>query len=173
MEVPAPGNVSICHKQHCSTVWPLAGTATGLRDTSVITKCTDNEVNCERIHNKERILSYSLNRVKCWSVALYYAIEKLLVSYGCEAWSLTLRDVHRLRVLKNILLRNIFGSKSDEVTGEWRRLQNEELCALYSSPNIIRVIKSRRMRRAGHVACMGDRRGAYRVLVRTPREGDH
>jgi len=69
-------------------------------------------------------------------------------------------------VFKYRVLRKIFGPKSGEVTGEWRRLQNEELYALYPSPDVIRVIKSRRMRRAGHVACMGNRRGAYRVLVR-------
>ena len=63
------------------------------------------------------------------------------------------------------MLRRIFGPKRDEVTGEWRRLHNNELYALYSSPNIIRVIKSGRLRWAGHVACMGDRRGAYRILV--------
>jgi len=71
-------------------------------------------------------------------------------------------------VFKYRVLRKIFGPKSDEVTGEWRRLENDELHMLYPSPNITRVIKSRRMRRAGHVACMGDRRGAYRVLVRRP-----
>jgi hypothetical protein len=66
------------------------------------------------------------------------------------------------------VLRRIFGPKRDEVTGEWRRLHNKELYALYSSPNIIRVVKSRRLRWAGHVACMGERRGAYRVLVGQP-----
>jgi hypothetical protein len=71
------------------------------------------------------------------------------------------------------VLRRIFGSKWDEVTGEWRRLHNEELNDLYSSPNIIRVIKSRKMRLAGHVAYMGERRGAYRILVGKPKEGDH
>jgi hypothetical protein len=69
-------------------------------------------------------------------------------------------------------LRRIFGPKRDEATGEWRRLHNKELYALCSSPNIIRVIKSRRLRWAGHVACMGERRGAYRALVGKP-EGDH
>jgi hypothetical protein len=75
---------------------------------------------------------------------------------------------HRLRVFENMVLRRIFGPKRDEVTGDWRRLHNEELNDLYSSPNIIRVIKSRRMRWAGHVARMGERRGAYRILVMRP-----
>jgi hypothetical protein len=73
-----------------------------------------------------------------------------------------------LRVLENRVLRKIFGLKWDEVTGEWRRLHNEELNGLYSSPNIIRVIKSRRMRFAGHVGRIGERRGAFRVLVGKP-----
>jgi len=64
----------------------------------------------------------------------------------CEAWSLTLREEHRLRVLENGVLRKLFGPKKDEVKGNWRRLHNEELYALYSSPNVIRMIKSRKMR---------------------------
>jgi hypothetical protein len=91
-----------------------------------------------------------------------------VVLCGCESWSLTLRKECRLRVFENKVLRRIFGPKRDEVTGEWRRLHNEELYALYSSPNIIRVIKSRRLRWAGHVARMGERRGAYRALVGKP-----
>jgi hypothetical protein len=71
------------------------------------------------------------------------------------------------------VLRRIFGPKRDEATGEWRRLHNEELNDLYSSPNIIRIIKSRRMRWAGDVARMGEKRGAYRILVGRPEEGDH
>jgi hypothetical protein len=71
-------------------------------------------------------------------------------------------------VFEKRVLRRIFGPKRDEVTGEWRRLHNEKLNDLYSSPNIIRVIKSRRMRWAGHVACMGEGRGAYRILVGRP-----
>jgi hypothetical protein len=71
------------------------------------------------------------------------------------------------------VLRGIFGPKRDEVTGEWRRLHNEELNDLYSSPNIIRVIKSSRMRWAEHVARMGEGRGAYRIFVGDLREGDH
>jgi hypothetical protein len=65
----------------------------------------------------------------------------LVVLYGCETWSVTLREEQRLRVFENRVLRRIFGPKRDEVTGEWRRLHNEELNDLYSSPNIIRVIK--------------------------------
>jgi hypothetical protein len=91
-----------------------------------------------------------------------------VVLYGCESSSLTLREECRLRVFENRVLRRIFGPKRDEVTGEWRRLHNKELYALYSSPNISRVIKSRRLRWAGHVARMGERRGAYRALVGKP-----
>ena len=68
-------------------------------------------------------------------------------------------------MLENMILRTIFGLKRDEVIGEWRKLHNEDLNDLYSSPNIIRVIKLRRMRRAEHVARMGQRKGAYRVLM--------
>ena len=70
---------------------------------------------------------------------------------GCETWPLTLREESRLRVFQNRVLRRVFGSKTDEVSGEWRKLHNEELRNLYSLPNIVRVVKSRRMRWAGHV----------------------
>jgi len=81
---------------------------------------------------------------------------------------LTRREERKLRVFENMVLRRIFGPRSEEVTGEWRRLHNEELNDLYSSTNIVRVIKSRRMRCAGHVARMGEERGVYWVLVRKP-----
>ena len=79
-----------------------------------------------------------------------------------------MREERKLRVFDNIVLRRIFRPKRDEVAGEWRRLHNEELNDLYSSPNIVRVIKSRRMRWAGHVACMGEERRVYRVLAGKP-----
>jgi hypothetical protein len=74
----------------------------------------------------------------------------------------------RLRVFENRVFRRIFGPKRDEVTGGWRKLHNEELYGLYSSPSIIRVIKARRMRWAGHVACMGEVGGAYNIFVGKP-----
>jgi hypothetical protein len=99
-----------------------------------------------------RLLSRNLK------VKIYKIIILPVVLYGCETWSLTLREEHRLRVFENRVLRRIFGSMRDEVTGEWRKLHNGELHNLYSSPDIIRQINSRRMRWAGHVARMGEGR---------------
>ncbi|KAJ4437782.1 hypothetical protein ANN_13720 [Periplaneta americana] len=101
-------------------------------------------------------------------VRIYKSVILLVILYGSETWTLTLREEKRLRVFENKVLRKIFGAKRDEVTGEWRKLHNAELHALYSSPDIIRNIKSRRLRWAGHVARMGEFRNAYRVLVGRP-----
>jgi hypothetical protein len=82
---------------------------------------------------------------KSVKIKIYRTVIFPVVSYGCETWPFTLREECRLRVFENRVLRRIFGPKRDEVTGEWRRLHNKELYAVYSSPNIIRVIKSRRL----------------------------
>jgi hypothetical protein len=95
-------------------------------------------------------------------VRIFKTIILPVVLYGCETWSLTVREEHKLRVFENRVLRKIFGSKRDGVKGGWRKLHNEELYNLYSSPSIIRIIKSRRMRWAGHVTRMGEKRNVYR-----------
>jgi hypothetical protein len=91
-----------------------------------------------------------------------------VVLNGCKTWSLTLREGQGLRVFENRVLRRIFGPKRDDVTGEYRKLHSEELHKLYSSPNIIRQVKSRQMRWAGHVTRMGEARKVYKVLVGKP-----
>jgi hypothetical protein len=88
-------------------------------------------------------------------IKIYRTIILSVVLCECETWWLTLREERRLRVFENRVWRRIRGLKRDEVTGEWRKLHNEELNELYSSPNIFQVIKSKKMRWAGHVACMG------------------
>ena len=111
------------------------------------------------------LIIYCVLLSKNLKTKIYRTVIFPVVLYGCEAWSLTAREERKLRVFENMLLRRIFGPRRDEVTGEWRRLHNEELNGLYSSPNIVRVIKSRRMTWAGHVARMGEERGAYRFQV--------
>jgi hypothetical protein len=101
-------------------------------------------------------------------VKIYKTIILPVVLDGCETWSFTLRYEHRLRVFENRVLRRIYGPKRDEVTGEWRKMYNEELHILYSSPDIIWHIKPRRMGWAGHVARMGEKRKVCRILVGKP-----
>jgi hypothetical protein len=115
-------------------------------------------------HLSSRLLSKNLK------IRIYRTIILPVILYGYETWSLTLKEERKLRVFENRVLRSIFGPKRDEVTGEWRKLHNEELNGLYSLPNIARVIKSRRMRWAGHVARMGEGRGVYSVLLGKPEE---
>ena len=95
-----------------------------------------------------------------------------VVLYGCGTWSLTLREERKLRVFENTVLR-MFGPGRNDVTGDWRRLHNEETNVLYSSSNIVRVIKYRRMRWAGHVAHMGEERVCIGSWWGNRRERDH
>ena len=139
-------------------------------------------------HNSLTILPVLLLYRRLWSppkylkLAIFHVLTELfntqyskmftiilpVVLYGSKTWSLKLREERRLRVFENRVLRRVFEPKRDEVTGEWRKLHNEELSDLYSLPNIVRVAKSRRMRWAGHVARMGKGRGVHRVLVGKP-----
>ena len=120
-------------------------------------------------YSLEKILSSRLLSKKLKvNTQAYKTIILPVVLYGCETWSLTLREEYRLRVFENKVLRKIFGAKRDEITGQWRKLHNAELHALYSSPNIIRNLKSRRLKWAGHVARMEQSRNAQGVLVGKP-----
>jgi hypothetical protein len=103
-------------------------------------------------------------------IRTYKTIILSVVLYGCETWSLTLRAEHTLRMFENRVLRRIFGPKRDEVTGGWRKFHNEELHKSYSSPSIIRMTTSRRMKWPEHVARRGEKRNAYTILVGKPRD---
>ena len=113
-----------------------------------------------------RLLSKNLK------IKIYRTIILPVVLCGCETWSLTLREERKLRVFENIVFRRTFGPRRDEVTGEWRRLHNEELNDLYS-PSIVRVLKSRRMKWAGHVALMGEESWCVGSWWGNRREWDH
>jgi hypothetical protein len=117
-------------------------------------------------YSVQSLLSSSLLS-KNLKIKIYRTIILPVVLYGCETWLLTLREECRLRVFENRVLRRVSGPKRDDVTGEWRKLHNE-LSDLYSLPNIVRVVKSRRMRWAGQVARMGEGRGMHRVRVGKP-----
>jgi len=119
--------------------------------------------------NSGYLLSKNIN------TKIYSTIILPVVLYGCDTWSLISREEHSLKVFEYIVLRKMFGSMRDEVIRETSRLHNEEFYNLYSLPNIIRLIKSRRIKWAGHVACVRNRRGAYRIFMgkpdgRRPRE---
>jgi hypothetical protein len=119
---------------------------------------------------------YHLNNL-AHLIRLYFDQFTVCIYLKCilkyQQWFLTLREEHRLRVFENKVLRRIFGPKRDEVTGGWRKLHNEEFRDSYSLPSIIRIIKSRRMRWAGHIARMGGKRNAYRLLVGKPEGKNH
>jgi len=102
-------------------------------------------------------------------IKIHRTIILPVVLYRCETWSLTMREECRLRIREKTMLRRIFGPKRHEATREWRKLQKEELNDLHCPTNIIWVIKYRRMRWAGHTACLGERRGAYWVLMGKPK----
>src|SRR5215469_9305354 len=118
-------------------------------------------------YSVQNLLSSSLLS-KNFKIKIYRTIILPVVLCGCETWSLTLREECTLRVFENRVLRRVFGPKRDKVTGEWRKLHNEELKDLYSSPSIGRGFKSRRRRWGGHVARMGEERGVHRVLGGEP-----
>ncbi|KAJ4442239.1 hypothetical protein ANN_12105 [Periplaneta americana] len=144
----------------------LGATVTNINNTREEFKHSINMGNA-CYYSVEKLLSSSLLS-KNVKIRIYKTVILPVVLYGCETWTLTLREEHRLKVFENKVLRKISVAKRDEVTGEWRKLHNTELHALYSSPDIIRNIKSRRLRWAGHVARMGESRNAYRVLVGRP-----
>ncbi|KAJ4436577.1 hypothetical protein ANN_16610 [Periplaneta americana] len=144
----------------------LGATVTNINDTREEIKRRINMGNACYYSVEKFLLSSLLS--KNLKVRIYKTVILPVVLYGCETWTLTLREEHRLKVFENKVLRKIFGAKRDEVTGEWRKLHNTELHALYSSRDIIRNLNSRRLRWAGHVARMGESRNAYRVLVGRP-----
>ena len=127
--------------------------------------------NQEQIEARECLQSFGAESfvfqlaIQKYKIKIYRTLILSVVLYGCETWLLTLREERRLRVFEIRVLRRIFEPKWDEVTGEWRKLHNEELNDLYSSPNTVQVIKSRRKRLAGNVTRKGERKGVYRVLV--------
>jgi hypothetical protein len=121
---------------------------------------------------QSKIFCLPVSYKKNLKIKIYKTVILPVVLYGCETWSLTFREEHRLRVSENRMLRKIFGPKREE-DGSWRKLHNDELRSLYSSPNIIRVIKSRRVRWVGHVARMGRGEMFTGFWLGGPKETDH
>jgi hypothetical protein len=121
------------------------------------------------------VQNFSASRLLSKNVKLriYKTIILPVVLCGCKTWFLTLREEHRLTVFENRVLRRIFGPKTYEVIGNWRKLHNEELHNFYSSLSIVRMIKSRRMIWAGYVTRTGEKRNLYRILVGKPEGKDH
>jgi hypothetical protein len=140
----------------------LGTTLTNQNDIHDETKSRLNSGNACYYSVQNRLSSRHVS--KNLKIKMYKTVIFPVMLYGCETWSLTLGEEHRLRVFENRVLMKIFGPKREE-DGSWRKLRNDELHELYSSPNMVRVIKARRLRWAGHVARMGDGRGVYRVLV--------
>jgi hypothetical protein len=110
--------------------------------------------------------------LKNLKIKIYKTLILLVVLYGCQTWYLILGEEHRLRVFENRVLRKIFGPKREE-DGSWRKLHNDELHSLYSSPNIVRMIKSRRSRWAGHVECIGEGEVFTEFWLGSPKVRDH
>jgi len=132
--------------------------------------------NKEQIEVRECLLSYGAEYFvfhfcypKIIKVKIYRTTIFSVILCGRETWSITLREGRRLRVYENRVLRRIFGPKRDEVTGEWRNLHNEELNDQYSSPNIVRVVKSRRIRWGGTCSTYEESMGLYRILMGKPK----
>jgi hypothetical protein len=131
--------------------------------------CVVDEIK-SRLNSVQNLLSSHLIS-KNLKIKIYKTVVLPIALYRCETWSLTLREEHRLNIYENRVLR-IFGPKREE-DRLWRKLHNDEFHSLYSSPNIDRVIKSRRLKWAGHVAHMGEGRSVYRVLVGRLKVRDH
>jgi hypothetical protein len=136
-------------------------TNTNLVQEEIRRRMNSGNTGCLLIQNilSSRLLSKNLK------IRIYKTIILHVVLYGCETWYLTLRKEHGLKVFENRVLRRILGPKRDEVTGEWRKLHYEELCDLYSSPIIIRIIKLGRMRWVVQVSRIGEKRNTYRLLL--------